>query len=105
MRGPRNRVPLPHPDGPRGLIGAEAYSKKVSATIEDVRARAKHLFRTEQSADAFLNVPCKQLGGVPVELANHGHADRVLSYLEHLEERAPPDTPDWWAPGYRGAVP
>jgi len=75
------------------------------APIEEVRARARHLFRTEQSADAFLNVACKQLGGVPSELAAQGHADRVIAYLEHLEEQAPPDKPEWWAPGYRSAVP
>jgi hypothetical protein len=73
----------------------------MSATIEDVGARARHLFRTEQSADAFLNVPCVALGGVPAELAMRGHAKEVLFYIRCLENAAPPETPEDWVPGYR----
>jgi hypothetical protein len=75
----------------------------MSATIEDVSARARHLFRTEQSASAFLNLPCIALGGVPADLAMHGHAKEVLFYLGCLEIAAPPE-PEDWVPGYRGAA-
>lgn len=73
----------------------------MSATIEDVRARALRIFRTEQSANAFLGVACAALGGVPAELATHGHALEVLFYLECLENAAPPGRPGDRVPGYR----
>ncbi len=71
------------------------------ATIEDVRARALHLFRTEQGADAFLNAPCRALDGVPIELARSGRSAEVLFYLDRLEQRAPPDASGDRVPGYR----
>jgi hypothetical protein len=76
----------------------------MSATIEDVRAQALRLFRTEQSANAFLNVACTALGGVPAELATHGRALEVLFYLECLEDAAPPGKPEDRVPGYRRLV-
>ena len=75
----------------------------MSATIEDVSARARHLFRTEQSASAFLNTPCVALGGVPAELVMCGRAKEVLFYLECLESAAPPERPEDWVLGYRPA--
>ncbi len=71
------------------------------ATIEDVRAQALRLFRTEQSANAFLHAPCAALDGVPLELALSGRAAEVLFYLERLERRAPAEMPGDTVPGYR----
>ena len=72
-------------------------------TIGDVRALALRLFRTEQSASAFLNAPCSALDGIPIELARSGRAAEVFFYLDRLERRAPPGTPEDWVPGYRSA--
>lgn len=74
----------------------------MSATIVEIRARAKHLFRTEQGAEAFLNLPCSALQGVPVELAARGHADEVVAYLVRLEHTAPPRLQRESIPGSRG---
>jgi hypothetical protein len=74
----------------------------MSATIADVRARARHLFRTDQSASAFLNLPCAALRGVPAELAVHGRVDEVIAYLVRLECEAPPETLEDRLPGSRG---
>ena len=71
------------------------------ATIENVHARARNLFRTDQSASAFLSAPCSALGGVPLELARNGRAAEVLFYLDRLVDRAPADPPLEWVPGYR----
>jgi hypothetical protein len=71
--------------------------------MEDVSARARHLFRTEQGANAFLNTPCIALGGVPAELARRGRAKEVLFYLGCLESAAPPERPEDWVLGYRPA--
>lgn len=88
--------------GPRTSCACgRVYDAHVSATIEDVRARALRLFRTEQSANAFLDLACTALGGVPAELAAHGHALEVLFYLECLEHVAPPGKPLDRVPGYR----
>ncbi len=76
-----------------------AYHPAMSATIEDVRARAMHLFRTEEGASAFLNLHCRALGGVPAELAAHGGADQVLTFLFELEHAAPPDPLEDHVPG------
>ncbi len=75
----------------------------MSATLDDVRARATHLFRTEQGAEAFLSLPCAALHGVPAELARHGRADEVLAYLLRLEAAAPPEALESWVPGSRGS--
>lgn len=77
------------------------YDLDMRATIEDVRAQALRLFRTEQSANAFLTAPCSALDGVPIELAENGRAAEVLFYLERLEVFAPPRGPVHWVPGYR----
>ncbi len=71
------------------------------ATIDDVRAQALRLFRTEQGADAFLTAPCSALDGVPIELARSGRSAEVLFYLERLERRAPAEMPGDTVPGYR----
>jgi hypothetical protein len=73
----------------------------VSGSIEDVRARALRLFRTRQSAEAFLQAPCTALDGVPIELAAGGRAASVLFYLERLELRASRVRRTEWVPGYR----
>jgi hypothetical protein len=74
----------------------------MAATIEEVRARARHLFRTDQSATAFLNLPCAALRGVPAELAEHGRVDEVITYLVRLECEAPPEALEDRLPGGRG---
>ncbi len=70
-------------------------------TVEDVCAQALRLFRTEQSANAFLHAPCAALGGVPIELAMGGRAAEVLFYLDRLERAAPAGGRRDWVPGYR----
>ncbi len=70
-------------------------------TVADVCAQALRLFRTEQSANAFLHAPCAALDGVPIELAMSGRAAEVLFYLERLEDMAPPQAPGEGVPGYR----
>ncbi len=71
------------------------------ATVEDVCAQARRLFRTKQGADAFLNAPCVALDGVPLELATSGRAAEVLFYLERLENVAPAERPEDRVPGSR----
>ncbi len=77
------------------------YDSLVGAGIEEVVARARHLFRTEQSANAFLHARCKALGGVPAELAAQGRAEWVLAFLRRLEDAAPAERPEDMVPGYR----
>jgi hypothetical protein len=71
------------------------------ASLEDVRAQALRLFRTEQSATAFLSAHCLALDGVPIELAMSGRAAEVLFYLERLENFAPARPPVDRVPGYQ----
>ena len=73
----------------------------MSASLEDVRAQALRLFRTEQGANAFLDTHCTALDGVPRELASNGRAAAVLFYLERLERFAPAERPADRVPGYR----
>lgn len=73
----------------------------MGATLEDVRAVARRVFRTEQSAEAFLRAPCVKLGGAPIDLAASGRATEVLFFLERLERFAPA-TPGQ-VPGYRSS--
>jgi hypothetical protein len=83
------------------LRSRQAYDPCVRRTIDDVRAQALRLFRTEQGASAFLHAPCSALDGVPLELAMSGRAAEVLFYLERLESFAPARPPIDWVPGYR----
>jgi hypothetical protein len=61
----------------------------MSATIEQARAAAAKLFRTDQAANAFLSVPNPKLGGVPLKLIEEGRGDEVVAFLEKLAEVAP----------------
>jgi hypothetical protein len=62
----------------------------MSATIEEVRAAAAKVFRTEQAARAFLSVPSPKLGGTPLKLTQEGRGDEVVAFLKKLAEVAPP---------------
>jgi len=72
----------------------------MGASLEDVRAQALRLFRTEQSASAFLDAHCAALDGVPRELVASGRAAEVLFYLERLEHFAPAERQGDRVPGY-----
>ncbi|HET6438178.1 MAG TPA: antitoxin Xre/MbcA/ParS toxin-binding domain-containing protein [Anaeromyxobacter sp.] len=62
----------------------------MSATEEEIQAAARKVFRTDQGAKAFLNVPCPALGGgTAKELIARGRGAEVLAFLEKLAVQAP----------------
>lgn len=62
----------------------------MSGPLDEVRAAARRIFRSQQAADAFLRLPSSRLGGAaPVDLVRDGRAAEVLKFLEYLEREAP----------------
>ena len=63
----------------------------MSASEEQIHAAARKVFRTDQGAKAFLNVPCPALGGQTAkQMIAQGRGDEVLTLLEKLAVEAPP---------------
>ena len=85
------------------LSYGRTYNPDVGASVDEVRAQALRLFRTRQSAEAFLHAPCAALDGVPLDLATRGRASAVLFYLQRLERFAAAEARSDWVPGYRPA--
>ncbi len=50
---------------------------------------AMRVFRTQQAARAFLEVPSPKLGGTPKALIEAGRENEVLAFLDELEKQAP----------------
>ena len=66
----------------------------MAGPLDEVRAVARRIFRSQQAADAFLRLPSPRLGGAaPVDLVRDGRADEVLKFLENLEREAPAPPP------------
>jgi uncharacterized protein (DUF2384 family) len=62
----------------------------MGAMVDDVKAAARRIFRTEQAAGAFLSARSPLLGGsTPLELLEAGRGDEVVALLARLQAEAP----------------
>jgi hypothetical protein len=65
---------------------------------EEVRRAARELFRTEQSAEAWLGLRNERLGATPLELLEAGHGEEVLAELNFVKDKLGPQPPDSGVP-------
>lgn len=62
----------------------------MTAGMDEIRAAAHRVFRSDQAVDAFLELSSPTLGGTPRALIEAGRGDEVLQFVERLAREAPP---------------